>query len=132
MGEGGNQVVTCPACASAAPDVAKFCPECGSSLRLICPGCGTASSGGRFCAECGTALAGAATPASSGETLGSRPTAGLLPGALSPGDEPRGLDRPVAERRLTSVLFGDLVGFTALGEMRDPEEVRELLSRYFD
>jgi class 3 adenylate cyclase len=31
-----------------------------------------------------------------------------------------------------SVLFADLVGFTALSESRDPEEVRELLSRYFD
>ena len=33
---------------------------------------------------------------------------------------------------MTSVLFGDLVGFTPLSESRDPEEVRELLSRYFD
>ena len=40
--------------------------------------------------------------------------------------------RPVAERRVTSVLFGDLVGFTPLSESRDPEEVRELLSAYFD
>jgi class 3 adenylate cyclase/predicted ATPase len=37
-----------------------------------------------------------------------------------------------AERRLVSVLFADLVGFTTLSEHRDPEEVRELLSRYFD
>jgi class 3 adenylate cyclase/tetratricopeptide (TPR) repeat protein len=37
----------------------------------------------------------------------------------------------VAERRVTSVLFGDLVGFTTLSESRDPEEVRELLSEYF-
>jgi class 3 adenylate cyclase len=32
---------------------------------------------------------------------------------------------------VTSVLFGDLVGFTTLSEARDPEEVRELLSLYF-
>jgi class 3 adenylate cyclase/tetratricopeptide (TPR) repeat protein len=31
-----------------------------------------------------------------------------------------------------SVLFADLVGFTTLSEHRDPEEVRDLLSRYFD
>jgi class 3 adenylate cyclase/tetratricopeptide (TPR) repeat protein len=30
------------------------------------------------------------------------------------------------------VLFADLVGFTTLSESRDSEEVRELLSRYFD
>jgi class 3 adenylate cyclase len=31
-----------------------------------------------------------------------------------------------------SVLFCDVVGFTPLSESRDPEAVRELLSRYFD
>lgn len=36
------------------------------------------------------------------------------------------------ERRLVTVLFADLVGFTTLAESRDAEEVRELLSRYFD
>src|SRR5205823_9114846 len=39
---------------------------------------------------------------------------------------------PVAERRLVSVLFVDLVGFTTLSEGRDAEDVRELLSRYFE
>jgi class 3 adenylate cyclase len=38
---------------------------------------------------------------------------------------------PVAERRVCSVLFCDVVGFTPLSESRDPEAVRELLSRYF-
>ena len=38
----------------------------------------------------------------------------------------------MAERRLVSVLFADLVGFTPLSEKRDAEEVRELLTRYFD
>ena len=39
---------------------------------------------------------------------------------------------PVAERRVVSVLFADLVGFTTLAEGRDAEDTRELLSRYFD
>jgi predicted ATPase/class 3 adenylate cyclase len=34
--------------------------------------------------------------------------------------------------RHVSVLFCDLVGFTPLSESKDPEEVRELLSGYFD
>jgi class 3 adenylate cyclase/tetratricopeptide (TPR) repeat protein len=37
----------------------------------------------------------------------------------------------VAERRVCSVLFCDVVGFTPLSEAQDPEAVRELLSRYF-
>ena len=39
---------------------------------------------------------------------------------------------PGAERRVCSVLFADLVGFTPLSATRDPEDVRALLSRYFD
>ncbi len=39
---------------------------------------------------------------------------------------------PVTERRVCSVLFCDVVGFTPLSESRDPEVVRELLSRYSD
>jgi class 3 adenylate cyclase/tetratricopeptide (TPR) repeat protein len=59
-------------------------------------------------------------PASSGTALASSPAAG------------GGLDRaPVAERRVCSVLFCDLVGFTRLSESRDPEAARELLSQYF-
>jgi class 3 adenylate cyclase/tetratricopeptide (TPR) repeat protein len=38
----------------------------------------------------------------------------------------------VAERRVCSVLFCDVAGFTPLSEARDPEAVRELLSRYFE
>ena len=38
----------------------------------------------------------------------------------------------VAERRLVSVLFADLVGFTPFAEDRDAEDVRETLTRYFD
>ena len=37
----------------------------------------------------------------------------------------------MAERRVCSVLFCDVVGFTSLSESRDPEAVRELLSEYF-
>jgi class 3 adenylate cyclase/predicted ATPase len=39
---------------------------------------------------------------------------------------------PVAERRLVSVLFADLVGYTSLSEGRDFEDMRELQSRYFE
>src|SRR5205807_1969702 len=52
-----------------------------------------------------------------------------------PSDAERGpsaREAPAAERRLVSVLFADLVGFTTLSESRDAEEVRDLLSRYFN
>ncbi len=37
-----------------------------------------------------------------------------------------------AERRVTSILFADLAGFTRFAEALDPEEVRDFLSGYFD
>ncbi len=39
---------------------------------------------------------------------------------------------PQAERRLVSVLFCDLVGFTGASEARDAEQTRELLSTYYE
>jgi class 3 adenylate cyclase/tetratricopeptide (TPR) repeat protein len=37
-----------------------------------------------------------------------------------------------AERRLVTILFADLVAFTALSEHRDPEAVRDMLEQYFE
>ena len=101
---------SCAACAEPLPPGVKFCLECGTPVSpRACPSCGTSAERGKFCGTCGSPLDG-----------------GTLPAAAESGDA-----RPVAERRVTSVLFGDLVGFTPLSESKDPEEVRELLSTYF-
>ncbi|MFL5710531.1 MAG: adenylate/guanylate cyclase domain-containing protein, partial [Chloroflexota bacterium] len=50
----------------------------------------------------------------------------------APTTPPRAAAEPVAERRHVTVLFADLVGFTPFAEERDAEEVREVLTRYFD
>lgn len=36
------------------------------------------------------------------------------------------------QRKLVTVLFADLVGFTAISTQLDPEELREILNRYFE
>jgi class 3 adenylate cyclase len=36
------------------------------------------------------------------------------------------------ERRLVSVVFADLVGYTTLSESRDPEDIRSMLTDYYD
>ncbi len=95
----------CPACGTENEAGRKFCGECGSPLAQLCPACGAANGPAvKFCGECGT------------------PLAEHVP---SPA-------QPTAERRRVSVLFADLVGFTAASEGRDAEETRELLSRYFE
>src|SRR4051794_4543230 len=101
--------MNCPSCGSEAAAGAKFCSECGTPLARACPSCGTpADAAAKFCAECGTGLEAAA------------------PAPVS------AASAPVAERRLVTVLFADLVGFTSASEGRDAEETRELLSRYFE
>src|SRR5262249_445448 len=102
--------VICSSCGAENREGARFCGECGSPLAAACPSCGAPNPPDkRFCDQCGTQL----VPGETGTTPGLRAA-------------------PTSERRLVSVLFADLVGFTALSEHRDAEEVRELLSRYFD
>src|SRR6476469_5772582 len=64
----------------------------------------------KFCGECGTALTTTAPQTA--------PTPQM--------------SAPAAERRLVSILFADIVGHTTFSEAHDAEDVRELLSRYFE
>ena len=108
--------MVCSSCQTENSEGSKFCRECGSALALRCPSCGSGyESGQKFCQECGSALAAPSTP-----SRGVEPRPAAVSGAPA-----------VSERRLVSVLFRDLVGFTTLSESRDPEEVRELLSLVF-
>src|ERR1700682_4498226 len=36
------------------------------------------------------------------------------------------------ERKLVTILFADVTSFTALGDTLDPEDVRALMSRYYN
>jgi class 3 adenylate cyclase/tetratricopeptide (TPR) repeat protein len=107
-------VRACPSCGAENPAGKRFCGDCGSVLSLTCSACGAENPDGKkFCGDCGAPLG---TPAAE---------EGAAP-------ETATVEAPVAERRLVSVLFADLVGFTTLSESRDAEEVRQILSRYFD
>ncbi len=132
--------MTCRACGAANVAGRKFCANCGARLEVVCANCGAANGpADRFCGECGTPLAaetasvapvaGMAVPSSADGPLVA-PDHGLPPTFQSP---PAPLHvGSSAERRVVTVLFADLVGFTTLAEGRDAEAVRELLTRYFD
>jgi class 3 adenylate cyclase/tetratricopeptide (TPR) repeat protein len=91
----------------------RFCRGCGAPLAAACPACAApVAADDRFCGECGTPLAASAAPRADS------------PAPPAP--------EPATERRLVTVLFADVVGFTTLSEARDSEQVRALLSRYFD
>ena len=113
--------VICPNCGTENLAGARFCMECASPFAALCPSCGANNlPAAKFCSECATPMAGPAPR----PTLGPSRTAGR--------PAPSSATESVAERRLVSVLFADLVGFTAFSEGRDAEDVRELQSRYFE
>jgi predicted ATPase/class 3 adenylate cyclase len=90
----------CPACGAENPVSALFCGRCGSRV-------------GRKCPVCAAVVApDVAFCTSCGASL--EPTARAA----------------TEERKMVSVLFADLVGFTARAERLDPEEVRGLLAPY--
>ena len=115
----------CSRCGTANSAGRKFCLECGTSFAAACPSCGTANEpGAKFCGECGAVLG---ATASSATAFAAAAVDASVARPATPSTQ-----APTAERRLVSVLFADLVGFTALASDRDPEAVRELLGRYFE
>ena len=112
----------CPSCGTENKAGRKFCGGCAAPLAVICPACGIANEPDmRFCGECATPLASAAITSTAPVSS---------PAGRSSAATPAG--SALAERRLVSVLFADLVGFTPFAEERDAEDVRDTLTRYFD
>ena len=106
----------CSACGTDNDAGRRFCDTCGAPLTVVCRICGSSNRPtARFCGDCGTAVEVGAAPASAA------PRPAVLEAALS---------QP--ERRLVSVLFVDLVGYTTLADGWDPEQARDLLTRYFE
>jgi len=106
--------LNCPNCGADNRAEARFCINCGLPLLLVCPNGHPLAPNARFCDVCGA------------------PVQGQPPAVPAQAPVQASAQGPASERRLVSVLFADLVGFTTLSESRDAEEVRELLSRYFD
>ena len=103
-------MTACPACATPAAPSARFCGACGTALPSSCPSCGAETVAGQaFCTDCGTALSATATPT-----------------RRRPDERRRG-----EERRVVSVLFVDVVGWTSAAEQLDPEDLRAAQSDYF-
>jgi class 3 adenylate cyclase/tetratricopeptide (TPR) repeat protein len=95
----------CPTCSAAVPEGNRFCGQCGTLVvGTECRSCGTTNPTGQpFCGQCGAALVEAG-----------RSSAPAL-----------------EERKLATVLFADVVGFTSLAERTDPEVVARMVDAAF-
>jgi adenylate cyclase len=95
----------CSRCGAANVADARFCMACGLSLVRTCSSCGAHTQPrARFCVACGCPLEGEHT-------------------------SPAGAPSLYEERRMVTVLFADLVGYTAVAERLDHETVKGLTDR---
>ena len=124
----------CPKCQFENPDDAQFCIECGNPIEFHCPQCGVITPAtGKFCKTCGHNLATSSEP---------------LPKKLSIDEKlekiqkylPKGLtekilsqrDRIEGERKLVTVMFCDMEGFTPLSEMLGIEEAYMFMDQVYE
>ncbi len=110
----------CASCSSPLAAGARFCAQCGKPAALTCGNCDAdLNPGDKFCASCGTPTDVASQAIDPAAPLETAPPA-------VPSDEATSTEA----RKVISVLFADLVGFTEATEHSDPEDVRARLTAY--
>lgn len=103
------KVLLCKKCDLESRAGHKFCASCGAALPVFCPKCGFQNEDmERYCGGCGHLLANESGPANEAKRVDSE-----------------------GDRRPVTVLFCDLVGYTHLSSVMDPEDVHALLERFF-
>src|SRR6266436_8059125 len=127
----------CPQCRHANPPETKFCGECGTRLQSFCPACQAVNPpSNKFCSECGQRLAGAAPAPAAAVASAAPPARFASPEAYTP----KHLAEKIltsksaieGERKIVTVMFSDVSGFTALSEKLDPEDVHAMMDRAFE
>nr|MDQ2754596.1 AAA family ATPase [Actinomycetota bacterium] len=106
-------MLICPACGTSNPPAFSYCGHCATPLAgQACSACGTVNSADSlFCGHCATPL-----------SMSSVGPIAVGPIAVAPA---------LQERKLATVLFADVVGFTSLSEKTDPEVVARLVDSAF-
>ena len=124
----------CPKCQHENPSDARFCNGCGQKLELACPECGKSNPlESRFCNGCGHDLSRPAQPAPKElsfdqklEKIQKYLPKGITEKILSQRDRIEG------EKKLVTVMFCDMEGFTSLSEKLGPEEMYTLMDQVYE
>ena len=157
MAEGRQE---CFSCGILIRPNARFCHDCGVPVWPLknCEYCGEPTpSNGFFCDQCGESFDGVAkvgqaakvaqisgavevepAPAERGSELTrgqeEEPPPSLID-LIIPGQERRNTERGEggdSERRVVTVMFADISGFTSISENLEPEDVSEIMNTVFD
>lgn len=134
----------CTVCHHENDNHAKFCGQCGTSLDMRCAACSSpVRADARFCSQCGQRL-------EPSDALSQTPVeqAALAAGPLSLGAKLEQLQRYVpqrlaekilanrgrleGERKLVTVLFADLVGYTTLSEQLGEEALFAVMDEIYE
>jgi len=128
-------IMKCLKCRHENPSGAKFCNECAAKLEFICPECGTVNPpGSKFCNQCAHNLTITASgPAPIELTFDEKLDKirrylpkGLAEKILSQKDRIEG------ERKLVTVMFCDMEGFTRLSEKLDAEDAYTIMDKVYE
>jgi hypothetical protein len=113
----------CPKCQTNLPDGAKFCKECGQKIEKACPECGkSVPPDSKFCLECGCDLRKPRElPVVDLQQPKSYTPKHLADKILNTCSSLEG------ERKLVTVLFADVAGFTAFSKKLEPKEVHQIM-----
>ena len=124
----------CPYCQVTNTEDSKFCSQCGHKLEVVCARCQTVSRpGSKYCSECGRSLSAAGGTKSNRSLLGKDAEKiqkylpqGLVSKILSQKGKIEG------ERKLVTVMFCDMEGFTRLVEELGPEESYAIMDQVYE
>ena len=124
----------CPKCQFKNREGAKFCNECGHKFEITCPECSAHNRvGSKFCDECGSTLSSITAQTAKQLSFDEKLTKiqrylpkGLTEKILSQRERIEG------ERKLVTVMFCDMEGFTNLADKLGPEETYSIMDRVYE
>ena len=124
----------CIECQTENPDTQKFCGECGAELHRICPGCGAKNPAPyKFCGDCGHPFALPSEPVAKQLSLDEK--IGKIQRYLPKGLTEKILsqrDKIEGERKLVTVMFCDMEGFTPLVEGLGTEGAYSIMDQVYE
>ena len=114
----------CPQCQAEVANGATFCSNCGVQLKLACPVCGADHQlSAKFCGQCGARILI--------ENNKSQTSTSTLTTQTNQIPSPLPIQAEGYERRMVTILFADIAGYSTLSEALDPENLLEIMSRAY-